>query len=318
MDAVLNGPGGRVIIESGGISIGRAQDNGLVLADPKSSSHHAEIRSMAQEYTITDFGSTNGTFVNEQRVGPNSPRVLHSGDRIRFGNTSFTFEADMGEVLTIAVDRNQVPYNPTVVAGPSRVPSATHYNDFPENQNPPPPPPGYAPSAPPPNYGQPGLMNNGLPNYQPAPPAPRPRNRNVLLWILGTIVVAFLACCVIFAVISQQPSPTRTLQTFCNSLKNKDYHTIYQQLSKDSAYRRLFTETQFVYAAGKSDSTSPTSTIDSCSVVSTSENGDTAQGVVNAVDIQGQSTNTPVQLVKEDGNWRISVIGPGKSTGQGT
>ncbi len=72
--------------------LGRTQDNGIVVNDVKASSHHAELRFTGQDYTITDIGSTNGTYVNDQQIDRNLPRVLRSGDRIRIGDTSYTFE----------------------------------------------------------------------------------------------------------------------------------------------------------------------------------------------------------------------------------
>ena len=39
-----------------------------------------------------DLGSTNGTFVNEQQVYSNAPRLLQPGDTLRVGDTKFTFE----------------------------------------------------------------------------------------------------------------------------------------------------------------------------------------------------------------------------------
>jgi hypothetical protein len=69
------------------------------LHDPKVSPHHAVLRSTEQGYTITDWGSTEGTFVNEQRLEFMIPRLLKVGDRIRIGETVFTFEMHEGATL---------------------------------------------------------------------------------------------------------------------------------------------------------------------------------------------------------------------------
>ena len=57
------------------------QDDDLV------SRRHAKITEAAAigEYTITDLGSRNGTFVNKQRIF--EPVALHSGDHIQLGST---------------------------------------------------------------------------------------------------------------------------------------------------------------------------------------------------------------------------------------
>ncbi|MGZ3628833.1 MAG: protein kinase domain-containing protein [Ktedonobacteraceae bacterium] len=76
------------------VTIGRAQDNQLVLNDLAVSSHHAEILLKEQGYWITDMGSTNGTFVNQQMLESHVPFLLHPQDVIRISTTTFTYEVD--------------------------------------------------------------------------------------------------------------------------------------------------------------------------------------------------------------------------------
>jgi len=66
------------------VSIGRAADNDIVVADRGISAHHAVLRHDGQSWSVEDLSSTNGTFVNGQRV----LRVRFSpGDEIRVGDT---------------------------------------------------------------------------------------------------------------------------------------------------------------------------------------------------------------------------------------
>lgn len=127
MDALLNGPFGRVPLSSTPLTIGRLPDNHLVIQDPKTSSRHAEIRQDATGatgvvgYTLTDSGSTNGTFVNEQQLVSHEPYKLNPGDVIRIGDTRFTYEVhDATQVEPTVSDgqRNNPAYMPTVVAPP--------------------------------------------------------------------------------------------------------------------------------------------------------------------------------------------------------
>ncbi len=92
MEAALVGSLGRITLGSTKVTIGRTQDNTLVLSDPRVSSNHAEIRPEGAYFSIVDLGSTNGTFVNEQQVYSNAPRLLQPGDTLRVGDTKFTFE----------------------------------------------------------------------------------------------------------------------------------------------------------------------------------------------------------------------------------
>ncbi len=62
------------------IRIGRGGDNDVVLMDREVSRHHAEIRAEGEGYVLADLGSTNGTFVNDQRV--TRPTRLRDGDQV--------------------------------------------------------------------------------------------------------------------------------------------------------------------------------------------------------------------------------------------
>jgi pSer/pThr/pTyr-binding forkhead associated (FHA) protein len=74
----------------GGLKVGRATDNELVLDDPSLSRHHAQInRPGGGKLEVEDLGSSNGTFVNGRRIGK-SP--VAPGDTVRFGDLSFRLE----------------------------------------------------------------------------------------------------------------------------------------------------------------------------------------------------------------------------------
>ncbi len=59
----------------------------IVLADPEVSRRHAALRITGDGASVEDFGSTNGTFVNDERVSGTRP--LSDGDVVRFGNTEW-------------------------------------------------------------------------------------------------------------------------------------------------------------------------------------------------------------------------------------
>lgn len=53
------------------------------------SRRHAAIRRGEDTLTLIDLHSTNGTYLNGQRLLPNQPRVLRDGDEIRLGRLVF-------------------------------------------------------------------------------------------------------------------------------------------------------------------------------------------------------------------------------------
>lgn len=74
--------------------IGREDDSDIVFDDPGISRRHSEIRVTTDgphlNATVRDLGSTNGTFVNGERV---SSQRLSDGDQITFGRTTVVFHA---------------------------------------------------------------------------------------------------------------------------------------------------------------------------------------------------------------------------------
>lgn len=68
--------------------VGRGGDSDIILDDTGVSRHHVELRVDGASMTVTDLGSTNGTFVNGERI--NTPTVLPHGATIRMGRTRLT------------------------------------------------------------------------------------------------------------------------------------------------------------------------------------------------------------------------------------
>lgn len=76
----------------GEIVLGRGDRAEIRLDDPFASSRHALIYEQGNIVVIEDLGSTNGTYLNEELL--ETPRPLHPGDRVRIGDSEFTFEVD--------------------------------------------------------------------------------------------------------------------------------------------------------------------------------------------------------------------------------
>lgn len=70
-------------------TVGRAADNALVIDDSFTSSHHAEIVRDGDAWLVRDLESTNGTWVNGDRI--EGQAWVEPGDEIGFGNVVVTF-----------------------------------------------------------------------------------------------------------------------------------------------------------------------------------------------------------------------------------
>ena len=70
------------------VTIGSVPGNDIVISDPSVSRKHVGIRKADGGYEVADFGSTNGVFVNGDRV---PKKRLAIGDVIRVGNIEMIF-----------------------------------------------------------------------------------------------------------------------------------------------------------------------------------------------------------------------------------
>jgi hypothetical protein len=307
MEAALQGLAGRTALGTGVVTLGRAPDNQLVINDSKASSHHAEISqaSDGQSYSLIDLGSTNGTFVNGQRIDQNVALSLNAGDTVGIGDTTFTYEvsgaSQVAPTIYATPSQGNTPgYQPTVAAAP---PS---FADYGANAQPQqayqPPPPAYTPYPPPPQqpytppqqlpyaplaYGQPGI-----PGY--APPAQSRRG----LWITLAVILAVLVVACGAIVFLGRSTPSKTLNAFCSAIKSQDYQTAYNQLSQ-------FRQTRIK----EQDFASLFSHFSSCTYSAISESDPQATAPMTFFGTAGGSLNGQADLVQENGTtWKIDAI----------
>jgi pSer/pThr/pTyr-binding forkhead associated (FHA) protein len=71
-----------------GATLGRGEVE-IQLDDPFASARHARITRQGYVLVIEDLGSTNGTYLNDEPL--TGPQPLHAGDRIRIGDSTFSY-----------------------------------------------------------------------------------------------------------------------------------------------------------------------------------------------------------------------------------
>ena len=93
------------------VSVGRTANNDLSIDDVSVSKIHASFMADAHgAISVADTGSTNGTFINQERISYGKASVLEAGDRVKFGTVEVTFERLAGpersEEVPVSVPMN--------------------------------------------------------------------------------------------------------------------------------------------------------------------------------------------------------------------
>jgi pSer/pThr/pTyr-binding forkhead associated (FHA) protein len=102
-------------LESDRVTVGTAAENGLALAeDPTVSGMHLLLERFAAGWAVTDLGSSNGTWVNGERIW--ASRRLRHGDEIRLGQTRLIFR----DVASTGSAQTQVEDVPPSLTGRER------------------------------------------------------------------------------------------------------------------------------------------------------------------------------------------------------
>ena len=102
--------GTRFDLDQATVGIGRDSSNAVQLHDTEVSRRHAEILRADDVFTVMDLNSSNGTFVNGQRL---SQQQLESGDHLQIGKTLMLFtrpsnesDGDAGRHIDISLDQD--------------------------------------------------------------------------------------------------------------------------------------------------------------------------------------------------------------------
>lgn len=82
--------GTRLLVKTPIVNIGRADYNDLVLPDESVSTSHAKLQRREGVWVLVDLESTNGTFVDGERIKADTP--IAPGTMVRFGDIQLVFE----------------------------------------------------------------------------------------------------------------------------------------------------------------------------------------------------------------------------------
>jgi hypothetical protein len=75
------------------VRLGRAADNDIQVPSNAVSRYHSQLRWIESSWLIYDLDSTNGTFVDNQRLKPEQPKIVLPGSALRLGDYSLDVRA---------------------------------------------------------------------------------------------------------------------------------------------------------------------------------------------------------------------------------
>jgi hypothetical protein len=158
-------PGKIIQLTSDEVTLGRDIVNEIIVNDPEISRKHARFVRLGSGYQLEDLGSTNGTYVNGQRLM--GPHQLESGELIMFG-----------ENVGMVYERTSFDPDATIVSGLNSDATPT----------PPKPMPAYSP-------GLPLASSRGIPFTSADEEEPERRQLNP--WVMAGLGCLLIGLCVI-------------------------------------------------------------------------------------------------------------------------
>jgi diguanylate cyclase (GGDEF)-like protein len=81
--------GKRFVLDTSPTKVGRGADNEIVLDGDSVSRRHAQFERKGESWNVSDVGSTNGTYCNDEQIA--GQVMLRNGDRVKVGPTIFKF-----------------------------------------------------------------------------------------------------------------------------------------------------------------------------------------------------------------------------------
>ena len=94
-------------------TVGRLEDNAFQISEPSVSSHHCELTRRGAELLVKDLNSTNGTFINGEKV---AEAVLKPGQILRLGQVEMRLESGAAAAAAASAATKK-PLEKTMVIG---------------------------------------------------------------------------------------------------------------------------------------------------------------------------------------------------------
>src|SRR5690348_3141152 len=197
--------GQRLTVRTPIVNVGRADYNDVVVPDPSVSTSHAKLQRREGVWVLVDLDSTNGTFVDGERVKGDAP--LAPGASVRLGDVQLVFEPTDDAVAAVKGGGTQVLRTPLSMAphgqpppgGPPPAPAAKRPSPSPAAPVPPRPPVAAAPKAhapaPPkarPPVAKPAPKRPGPVAQQPPPKKGKGCGASAAVLVIGSVGLAVL------------------------------------------------------------------------------------------------------------------------------
>ena len=114
LNALTEALGDLCLTVNDSLSVGRGSDNDVVLGSKQVSRNHALLSVLNDELYVKDLESSNGTFVNDNRIENNKTKLLNSDDTVTFA--SFAFKVSKVRMPLTASDNKHTIAEDTTVA----------------------------------------------------------------------------------------------------------------------------------------------------------------------------------------------------------
>ena len=131
LTAITEALGDLVLTVEDTLSVGRGQDNDVVLGSKAVSRKHAELSVLNGQLYLKDLGSSNGTFVNDKQLEANKSKHVQADDTIQFASFAFRVDSQIlaespvtADVTDDEAEQSEIRQNDASVVEPAVVEDA--------------------------------------------------------------------------------------------------------------------------------------------------------------------------------------------------